>query len=86
LNYEYQYLSKYGRIGPFKKTTYLGRKVFIFSNYSFRFGFRVSFYLSPELDLLKYAQDQKIWSQFQTFVNPDQCAIVNSTKNRNNYA
>ena len=28
-----------------------------------------SFYLLPELGLLKYAQDQKIQSQFQKFVN-----------------
>ncbi len=32
----------------------------------------VPFYLSTELDLLKCAQNQKIWSKFKTFVNPDQ--------------
>jgi len=38
----------------------------------------VPFYLSTELDLLKCAQNQKIWSKFKTFVNPDQCPKVDS--------
>jgi hypothetical protein len=71
-------MSKNGRVGPFTKTAYLGRHIFIFSNFLFRFGFLVSFYPSPELDLLKYAQNQKIWGKFKTFVNPDQCPKVDS--------
>ena len=75
---EYQYMSTNGRNGPFTKTAYLGRKIFIFSNFLFRIGFLVSFYLSPELDLLKCAQNLKIWGKFKTFVNPDQCPKVDS--------
>ncbi len=72
-------MSKNNRNGPFTKTTYLGRKIFIFPKYLFRFGFLILFSHLPELDLLKYAQGRKIWSKFQTFVNPDQCEKVDST-------
>ena len=72
-------MSKNNRNGPFTKTAYLGRKTFIFSNYHFRFGFLVLFYHYLELNLLKYAQDQKIWSKYQIFANPDQCEKVDST-------
>ncbi len=71
-------MSKNGRNGPFTKTAYSGRLIFIFSNFLFRFGFLVSFYLSPDLDLLICAQNQKIWGKFKTFVNPDQCPKVSS--------
>ena len=75
---EYQYMSTNGRNGPFTKTAYLGRKLFIFSNFLFRIGFLVSFYLWPELDLLKCAQCKKIWGKFKTLLNPDQCPKVYS--------
>jgi len=75
---EYQYMSTNGRNGPFTKMAYLGRKLFIFSNSLFRIGFLVSFYLSPELDLLKCAQCKKIWGKFKTLLNPDQCPKVDS--------
>jgi hypothetical protein len=71
-------MSTNGRNGPFTKTAYLGRKIFIFSNFLFRIGFLVSFYHSPELDLLKCAQCKKIWVKFKTLLTPDQCPKVDS--------
>ena len=71
-------MSTNGRNGPFTKMAYLGRKLVIFSNSLFRIGFLVSFYLSPELDLLKCAQCKKIWGKFKTLLNPDKCPKVDS--------
>jgi hypothetical protein len=48
------------RNGQHPLTADLGPKTYFFPNFLFRFGFFVSFYLIPELDLEKYALEQKI--------------------------
>ena len=45
-----------------------------FSNFLFRFGFLLSFYPIPELDLWKYIQKQKNFNLYPEFQNPDHCA------------